>query len=261
MAIRNLIMRHSNFRIFEEYYLLQRVRHDIQAVYLECPSEDGFIKAVGQMSRFINPQQLKTFSNNQLVQIREYSKVLELSRSRALLYNSIISLYGKICKSKETTIYTKYAQLGLALFGKKQYQKKVLLKNVWGIYCQEAPINNIQKQFDETFFLIDIDIDPITIAFAKRSWVAKAFFFGSISLETKNHSWKTEAIKDLISFGTLKEVRHCYTAHQRGPLLNTNNEELLFMEVNPLEDELLKIGSENGKPERLRCITLKCEFQ
>lgn len=71
----------------------------------------------------------------------------------------------KICKAKGTPIYTKYAQLGMALSGEKQYQKRVLLKHVRDIYCQEAPINNMQKQLDGTPFLMDIDTaDPITIA-------------------------------------------------------------------------------------------------
>ena len=252
-------MGHSNSRIFEEHYLSRRVRHDVQAAYLRRPSEDALIEAAGRMSRSIDPRRPKTLSNDQLVQIGEHPKVLELSRSRALLCDEIILLHGKICKAKGTTIYTKYAQVGLALSGEKQYQKKVLLKHVRGIYCQEAPVNDIQKQLDGTPFLMDIDMDPITIALAERSRVAKAFFSGSIPLETEDHSRRAEAIKDLTALCALREVRHRYAAYQRGPPLNTDNEEPCLMEVDLLEDEPLEVGSGNGEPECLGCITLKCE--
>lgn len=38
-------MGHSNFRIFKEYYLLQRVRNDVQVAYLGRPSKDVLIEA------------------------------------------------------------------------------------------------------------------------------------------------------------------------------------------------------------------------
>lgn len=112
-------MGHFNSRIFEEYYLSQRVRHDVQAAYLGRPLEDALIEAANQMSQSIDLRQPKTLSNNQLVQIGKHSKVLELSRSRAVLRDEILSLHGKICKAKRTPIYTKYAQLGKALSGEK----------------------------------------------------------------------------------------------------------------------------------------------
>ena len=96
-------MGHSNSRIFEEHYL------SLQAAYLGRPSEDALIKAAGRMSRSIDPRRPKTLSNDQLVQIGKHPRVLELSRFIALLRHKIISLHGKICKAKETPIYTKYA--------------------------------------------------------------------------------------------------------------------------------------------------------
>ena len=71
--------------------------------------------------------------------------MIKISRSKVLLCNKIILLYEKICKAKGTTLYTKYARIGLALSSKKQYQKKVLLKHIQGIYSQDAPVNNIHK--------------------------------------------------------------------------------------------------------------------
>lgn len=106
---------------------------------------------------------------------------------------------------------------------------------------------------------MDIDIDPITIALAKRSWVAKAFFSRSIPLETEDHSRRAETIKDLTALCALREIRYCYTAHQRGSPLKTDNEKLFLIKVNFLEDKPLRIGSGNGKFEYLRCITLKYE--
>lgn len=102
-------------------------------------------------------------------------------------------------------------------------------------------------------------MDPITIALAERSQVAKAFFFGSIPLEIEDHSWRVEVIKDFTTLYALREVRHCYAIYQRRLPLDTNNEEPFLMEVNPLEDKLLKVGSGNSKPKRLGCITLKYE--
>lgn len=123
-------MSNSNSLIFEADYLSLHVKYDIQAAYFGCPSEDVLIEAASRMSRSIDPRQLKTLSNNQLVQIGNHPRMLELSHSIALLCYEIISLYEKICKAKRLLIYTKYAQLGKALLGKKQYQKKILLKHV-----------------------------------------------------------------------------------------------------------------------------------
>lgn len=49
-------MKYSNFGIFEEYYLLQIIKYDIQAAYLEHSSENALIEAAGQMSCFIDLQ-------------------------------------------------------------------------------------------------------------------------------------------------------------------------------------------------------------
>lgn len=126
----------------------------------------------------------------------------------------------------------------MALLGKKQYQKKVLLKHIWGIYCQKAPVNNIQKQLDRILFFIDIDTaDPITIILAEKFWIAKAFFSRSISLVTEDRSRRVEAISNLTTLCALREVHHRYTAYQRGSPLNTDNEEPFSMEGDPLEDE------------------------
>lgn len=207
------------------------------------------------MSRSIDPQQPKTLSNNQLVQIGNHPRMLELSHSIALLCHEIILLYRKICKAKETPIYIKYAQLGKALSGKKQYQTKILSKHVQGIYCQEALINNIEKQLNRTLSLMDIDTaDSIMIAFLERSRIIKTFFFRAILLVTENRSWRIEAIKDLTGLYALKETRHHYAAHQRGSFPNTNNGKSFPLKDNPLENEPLE-----GKPKRLGCISLKCE--
>ena len=142
------------------------------------------------------------------------------------------------------------------MIGREAVPEKVLLKHVRGIYCQEAPVNDIQKQLDGTPFLMDIDTaDPIT----ERSRIAKAFFSGSIPLVTEDRSRRVEAIKDLTALCALSKVRHRYPTHQRGPPLNTNNEEPFPMEGDPLEDEPLEGGPWEGEPERLGCISLIIE--
>lgn len=107
---------------------------------------------------------------------------------------------------------------------------------------------------------MDIDINPIMITLTERSRVVKAFFSGSIPLETEDHSWRAKAIKDLTTLCILRGVRHRYIAHQKRPTLNTDNEEQFLIEVDPLEDELLEFGSGNGETKHLVCITLKCEL-
>lgn len=103
---------------------------------------------------------------------------------------------------------------------------------------------------------MDIDTaDPIMIALAERSQIAKAFFSGSILLVTEDRSRRVEAINDLTALCALREARHRYIAHHRGSL----HGESFPLEGDPLEDEPLEGGSWEVEPERLGCISLKCE--
>lgn len=102
---------------------------------------------------------------------------------------------------------------------------------------------------------MDIDTTgPITIALLERSRIIKTFFFESILLVTENRSRRIKAIKNLTRLCALRETRHYYATHQRGLFPNTNNGESFSLEGDLLEDEPLE-----GEPERLGCISLKCE--
>ena len=49
-AVRNQTMGHRNSRTFQEY-LIERVRFDVQAAFLERPSRDAIMRITGHMSR------------------------------------------------------------------------------------------------------------------------------------------------------------------------------------------------------------------
>ncbi|KAI9808022.1 MAG: hypothetical protein M1827_007547 [Pycnora praestabilis] len=55
-AVRDQVMRHnSNSNIFQAY-LNQRVKFDVQAAFLECPSADGLLRAFAHMSLTCDPR-------------------------------------------------------------------------------------------------------------------------------------------------------------------------------------------------------------
>lgn len=70
VVVRNFVMNHINFVIFERNYLSRQIRYDNQIVYFDRDFKNLFIQIANRMSRLQNSHRFKKFNDQQKEQMR-----------------------------------------------------------------------------------------------------------------------------------------------------------------------------------------------
>jgi hypothetical protein len=104
-------MRHkANSTIFEEY-LNERVKHDVQAAFLEEPSENGLLCAFDHMSLICDPRAPTTIIKEELQNSPVDVKISGLLLQREELKEEIKKEHTTVVRAKWTELHLKLSQL------------------------------------------------------------------------------------------------------------------------------------------------------
>ncbi|EEQ88960.2 FluG domain-containing protein [Blastomyces dermatitidis ER-3] len=109
---RNQVMGHSRADIFERYYILQKVKWDVQSAYIGCPARESIINAVGRFSLTRDPRVPKELSDEQKAAVERDPRLVKLSGQHQSLAKLINRKHGSIPKAKGTALHREYIELG-----------------------------------------------------------------------------------------------------------------------------------------------------
>ncbi|KAI9777504.1 MAG: hypothetical protein M1816_004709, partial [Peltula sp. TS41687] len=129
-AERNQILGHSRAKIFNKYYLSQRVKRDVQSAYLGRPSKDSLVRCIGQMSITRDSRAPTALSSKQLSEIAHHPRMVEL-RAAKKLFRPSLDLYT--LASKE-------------LASEQEYLRRSTLEQLRSKYFENADTMEIDQQ-------------------------------------------------------------------------------------------------------------------
>src|SRR5271170_3170345 len=113
-AVLQQVMNHKDAGIFQAY-LNERVRYDVQAAFLGRPSADALIKAVGHMSRFVDPRAPVDLPESEVNKLKTHVDIVKLRQLQDSYSQAIRDKYGSIGKSAGTELHAKYQKAKHAL--------------------------------------------------------------------------------------------------------------------------------------------------
>lgn len=83
------IIGHSRADIFERYYILQKVKQDVQSAYLGCPTRELLTCSVGRMTLTRDPQAPTKLTNAQKSELEQDPQLVALSQQKQALEDDI----------------------------------------------------------------------------------------------------------------------------------------------------------------------------
>ena len=108
-AVRDQIMRHDpNSGIFNAAYLNEKVRFDVQAAFLERPSNDGLTRAFTHMSITCNPCAPTNVPEEVMDALPPDPDIVYLEKQQEDLFKTIQKKYGFLNRAKGTESGKKY---------------------------------------------------------------------------------------------------------------------------------------------------------
>jgi hypothetical protein len=143
-------MRHDPKSNIFKAYLNERLKFDIQATFLERPSQDGLLRAFAHMSLTCDPYAPTSVDSQMLNALLPDPKILKLCQQRKELKLKIKDKYITITQAKGTEIHKKYNRLDAAICSieakrqraaKKEYQKEYFRK--WHTEEIERQLNGL----------------------------------------------------------------------------------------------------------------------
>ena len=87
-AKQDQVMGHSYNSIFQ-FYINQRVKYNVQAAYLDEPSNRALVKVIENISLIFNPLTPKKPTKEQLCKIANHPKIVKLRQQRDALTEKI----------------------------------------------------------------------------------------------------------------------------------------------------------------------------
>jgi Protein of unknown function (DUF3435) len=202
-------MGHTRSQIFEQYYLSQRVKRDVQAAFLGRPTQDALIQAVGAMSLSRDPRAPKELTPEQLSAVNHHPRVVELLHARNDLSREIRLLYGMIKKAKGTEIYLKHKKVSLELSSEISHQKTLLLKEVRKEFFRTIDTQEVERQLTGSTSISSeskyTGTGTINYTFEERCKVAEMLFTQNEDLAEPDVALRVRAVTSLVALCKLRE--------------------------------------------------------
>ena len=107
-VIRNLMMNHISFKIFEKNYFSRQIRYDIKAIYLERDSDQLLIQAINRMNRLQNFNCFKRLNDEQRKQMRHNKIIQNLYIAQKRLFQKIHENFDILKEAQDAAAHTKY---------------------------------------------------------------------------------------------------------------------------------------------------------
>lgn len=203
-------MGHSQSRIFQ-VYLNQRVKRDVQAAFLGRPSQDALIRAVGHMSRSLDPRAPTALTPEELVAIKIDPTIVKLRQSRDTLSLQMKSSYGSINKAEGTEMYKDYTHASAALRREITYRKNSAFGGSRNEYFRTIDTKELEEQLIDPLLIEPerkySDSEVVKHRFEERSRIAEMLCdLPSHLTKQERLDRRIKAIKDLTALCSLREV-------------------------------------------------------
>ncbi|PGH36147.1 hypothetical protein GX50_01002 [[Emmonsia] crescens] len=143
---RNQVMGHSRADIFEWYYISQKVKRDVQSVYIGCPPRESIINAVGKFSLTRDPCVPKELSDEQKAVVEWDPQLVKLFTRRQSLAKLINRKYDSILKAKGTVLHREYSELEDNIRAEKQLLHREAFDCIREEFFVTIDIIEIEKQ-------------------------------------------------------------------------------------------------------------------
>jgi hypothetical protein len=115
---RSQIMGHRNSSIYRQYYMLDFIERDCQAIYLGVVPQDDLVRRVGQLYRDLRAPTALTEA--QRLEVRNDAKLLRLRQKRDKVAKRIEKHYSTIKAAEGTRRHTRYQKLKARIDSKRK---------------------------------------------------------------------------------------------------------------------------------------------
>jgi len=153
-AILRQVMNHRDAGVFQAY-LNERVRCDVQAAFLGRPSDDALIKAIGHMSRFVDPRAPVGLTDSQVNNLENDSRIVKCREIRNTLAQNLRSQFGTIKKAEGSKLYEVYQEANLQLKNEKNKLRSSAKKESRKQFFDTIDTKEINEQLDLS--ILDLD--------------------------------------------------------------------------------------------------------
>ncbi|KAL9047831.1 MAG: hypothetical protein Q9162_007935 [Coniocarpon cinnabarinum] len=145
-AVRNLILTHSDTKVFERNYLSRHVRFDTKSVYLGEPAKHDLVRAANSMSRTIDPQRPYTLTSEEKQKGFAQQDVHDARVARDGLQNELTNLKKSKNWDKVQCCREKLERANLKLKSVVASERKALLDKIRSQHDQLKAFQDIRLQ-------------------------------------------------------------------------------------------------------------------
>ena len=131
--LRNLMMKHSDSRVFLNHYLSRRVTVDTQAIVRGTVPQNEIMKAACRMSRWIDPERPRKLTPEQSASVNENPEIQKLLIRQT-------KLRGKVSRKEE------YKEIGKQIRNERQRLRHNLLIEIRKNWDREQAERDIRLQ-------------------------------------------------------------------------------------------------------------------
>jgi Protein of unknown function (DUF3435) len=219
--VRDKIMRHKPGSTTFRAYLNSRVKFDVQAAFLERPSQDHLLRAFAHMSLTYDPRAPATVPDEVMRSIPEDSAITKLRARRELLKARLRKKYGTITRARQmrSTLSVKYGQLAAAIASAETKHRRNVLENYRAKYFARCHTQEIERQLNG---VTDEYVKPIIQhQLRERTDLEKLLCEFPKNLPAEDiHRRRLAAIRQMTSLCKRRETQR-RTHHCRGLPINT----------------------------------------
>ena len=147
-SVRDQVMDHFSNAV--QYYIDREVRCDTQAAYLGRPSNEVVQKMARLMSLNVDPTAPTKPSDEQLAQLVNDRKIIQLSKQSKCLTAQIRHCYGTISKARGTKLYNEKKQADANLNRAKTEYRAKAFRKARKKHFRKADTLAIDQQFNQS---------------------------------------------------------------------------------------------------------------
>jgi hypothetical protein len=157
-----MIMGHASIKKFLRHYLSRRVTVDTQAVVRGIQPQDTLMRAACTMSRSIDRRRPRRLTTEQSASVNEHPTLRSLFKQRERLKSAL---------KKSATKDFEYKELSRKINQERQYQRRILLRDVKERWEYERPTRDVERQLAEGKIEHDPEVASETMLPAQKELV------------------------------------------------------------------------------------------
>jgi len=212
VAERDQIMGHAYSGIFQ-FYINPRIKCDVQAAFLEEPSDKALMKVMGGMSLTSDPNAPKGLSKEESRAIANHPKIVELRQRRDALTAKIRKIRnnsGPFADAKEESLIQQREEAEAALRRRKKRLRDRAEANSRKMYFLNNDTKELEEQCEDPslYELSDGQATTATYQLEERARIAEILCspYGDLT-EPENLDQRIDLIRNLTKLCSRREAR------------------------------------------------------